>query len=115
VCSGNYLEALAAHAIDEEEREPTQQNASGAADVKRAGFRSLRTQPYSSIELASKTRRRGLIVLVVPPLCGLELNGNLRRCLTQLYKAKGPRQPETFRCKYRWLRGQDLDLIERVF
>src|SRR3954468_11660076 len=31
--------------------------------------------------------------------------GISRRCSAQPYKAKGPRKPETFRCKYRWLRG----------
>src|SRR5213078_991056 len=42
------------------------------------GFRSLPNQLYGSIELASKTRRRRLVALAVPPLCGLGFVGGPR-------------------------------------
>src|SRR5256885_14174990 len=59
--------------MDEKKREPPQQKASGVADVRRRGVRPLRNQPYCPIELASKTRRRGLVAVAAPPLCGLGL------------------------------------------
>jgi hypothetical protein len=44
VCDGNYLDTLAKDTVDDEEREPTQQEASGVADVRRRGFRPLGNQ-----------------------------------------------------------------------
>jgi hypothetical protein len=41
VCNGDYLDTLTEDPIDDEEREPTEQKASGVADVRRRGFRSL--------------------------------------------------------------------------
>src|SRR5262249_58513452 len=54
VCNRNYLDTLVEHPVDDEEGEPTQQKASGVADIRRRGFRSLRNQPYGSIELAAE-------------------------------------------------------------
>jgi hypothetical protein len=55
VCDSNDLDVPAVHAIDDEEREPTQQKAPGVADVRRRGLRTISDEPYGSIELASKT------------------------------------------------------------
>ena len=75
VCNGDHLYTLAEHAIDDEERKPTQQKSSGVADVETSDFGSLRNHLYGSIELASKTQRRGFVAVTVPPLCGLRFVG----------------------------------------
>jgi hypothetical protein len=68
---GDHFDTLTEHAIDDEEREPTQQEPPGVADVGRRGFGSLGDQLYGAIELASKTRCGGFVALPVPPLGGL--------------------------------------------
>jgi hypothetical protein len=40
VCNGDDLDIPAEHTINDKEREPTEQNASGVPDVRRRGFRS---------------------------------------------------------------------------
>ena len=78
VCNRNDLDTLAKHPIDDEKRKSTQQKASGVTDVRRRGFGSFRNQSYGSIELASKTCRRGLVPLAVPPHCRLGFVGGER-------------------------------------
>ena len=48
VCNGDDLDMSDVHAIDDEEREAAQQKASGVADVRRRGFRSLSDELYDS-------------------------------------------------------------------
>jgi len=78
MCNGDYLNTLAEHPIDDDERETTQQKTPGVADVRRRGFRALRNQLYDSIELASEPGRRSLVTLAVPPFCGLGFVGGQR-------------------------------------
>jgi hypothetical protein len=56
---------------------------------------------------------RGLIdAIVMTPAEGtlrIELKGNLAAMLGATVQSKRSRKPETFRCKYRWLRGRDLN------
>jgi hypothetical protein len=68
----------AVHTIDDEERKPAQQKASGVAGVRWRGFRSLSDQVHGSVEFASKARGCGLVALAVPPLCGLGFVGGQR-------------------------------------
>ena len=79
VCNGDDLDMHAEHAVDHEEREPTQQKSSRVADVRRwvrlqVAQRSTLRLVRARVENASPRFRCAR----VPPLCGLGFVGGQR-------------------------------------